>query len=229
MAVRVDGDTEHFGANAAVEALDHAVGLRCAGAGVTILGAEGGEGRGEATAVIGQHVRETEEGSRGLAQEGDGALLGLVVLDREVDGARAPVEGDAEITLAPLAVAGLQLGPVLAVDGDEAEVIVADRALALGGAFGSRLGPATEALGLAKAPDVVATEMRQEVANDAGEVVKREVGRPPQGAYPRTLFLARLPWQPVWPGGAVEAIRSTALAPLAHGPGADAAAPGKHA
>ena len=52
---------------------------------------------------------------------------------------------------------------------------------------------------------------------------------PPQGASPRTLFLARLPWQPVWPGGAVEAIRSTALAPLAHGLGADAVAPGKHA
>jgi hypothetical protein len=34
--VRVDGDAEHFAADTAIEAFDHAIRLRCAGLGVPI-------------------------------------------------------------------------------------------------------------------------------------------------------------------------------------------------
>ena len=118
LAVRVDGSAEHFRADAAVEALDQTVGLRPLGASVTILCAETlaglGEGRGGAAAIVGQHMGEPEgKGGCGLAQEGDGALFGFVVLDGEVDGARVAVDGHEQVSLAPFAVAGLQLGQVL--------------------------------------------------------------------------------------------------------------------
>ena len=127
LGMRVDGDTEHLAADAAIEALHHAVGLRRVRLGMSVLRAklraDLGKGGGEATAVVGQHMGEAEgEGGRGLAEKGDGALLGLVVLDGKVDGARAPVDGDVEVALAPLAVGGLQLWQVLDVDVDEAEV-----------------------------------------------------------------------------------------------------------
>ena len=54
LPMRMNGDAEHFGADAAVEALDHTVGLRRARPDVAILGAQGrtgfGEGCCEATA-----------------------------------------------------------------------------------------------------------------------------------------------------------------------------------
>ena len=70
-------------------ALGHAVGLRRAGPGAAVLRTQAsagiGEGRCEAAAVVGQRMGEPEgERGSGLAQEGDGAVLGLVVLDREV-------------------------------------------------------------------------------------------------------------------------------------------------
>ena len=97
--MRVDGDSEHLAADTAVEPLGQAIGLRRARPGVAILRAKGstgfGEGRGEATAVVGQHVGEAEgEGCCGLTQEGDGAPLGFVVLDGEVDRAGPAVDGD---------------------------------------------------------------------------------------------------------------------------------------
>lgn len=51
-----------------------------------------------------------------LVPEGDGAPLGLVVLDREVDCARAVVDGDKQVTLVPFTVPGLQLRQVLDVE-----------------------------------------------------------------------------------------------------------------
>ena len=136
--VRVDVDAQHFGANPGIEALHHAAaangsavsaGLRRAWLYMAILDAKAlaglGEGRGEAAAVVGQHMGEPKrKGSCGLAQEGDGAPLGFVVLDGEVDGTRATVDGDEQVSLAAFAVAGLQLGQVLDVDMDEAEVVV---------------------------------------------------------------------------------------------------------
>ncbi len=119
--VRVDVDAQHLAADPAVEALDHAVGLRCAWLGVAVLRAQGDAGLGEswreATAIVGQHtivgqhMGELEgECSRCLAQEVDGTPFGLVVLDRKMDGTRAAVDGDEQKPLAPFAVAGPQLG-----------------------------------------------------------------------------------------------------------------------
>jgi hypothetical protein len=50
-------------------------------------------------------VGEAErEGGRGLPQKRDGAPLRLVVPDGEMDGTGAAIDGDVEVTLAPLAV-----------------------------------------------------------------------------------------------------------------------------
>src|SRR5215213_6318006 len=76
-----------------------------------------GKGGGEATAVVGQDMRHAEgESSGGLVQEGNGAAFGLVVLDGEVDRARAAVDGDIEVALAWFAIGGLQLGQRLDVE-----------------------------------------------------------------------------------------------------------------
>jgi hypothetical protein len=83
-----------------------------------------------------------------------------IVLDDEMDRARAAVDGDVEIAFAPVAIGGLQLGQVLDVDGHEAEVIVLEGALAFGGFFRDWLGPAVQPFGLEDAPDAVAVEMR---------------------------------------------------------------------
>src|ERR1700712_4963365 len=90
LGVGVDGDGEHLGTDAAVEALDHAVGLRRARLGVAILrskfGTSLGKSLGEAAAVICQYMRHAKgKSSGGFTQKGDSACLGLVVLDGEMD------------------------------------------------------------------------------------------------------------------------------------------------
>ena len=209
--VRIDGNAQHLAADAAIEALHHAIGLRRVGSGVPIrrteLGTDFGEGRGEATAVISQHVGQAErEGGGCLAQEGNGALLGLVVLDGEMDRARAAVDGDVEIALAPLAIGGLQLWQVLDVDVHKAEVIVLEGALAFGGLRRWRCGPAVEAFGPEDAPDAVAIETRQEGSDDKGQVVEGKVGDPTERADNGTLLLGCLPGQLVRPRRVVQAI-----------------------
>lgn len=77
------------------------------------------------------------------------------------------------------------------VDVDKAKVVVAESALALGGPIGDGLWPAIQAFGLENAPDAVAIEMRQEVADDEGEVVEREVGGASKGADDGALSLRR--------------------------------------
>jgi hypothetical protein len=104
-----DGDAEHVAPDPAVEPLDHAVRVGRVGPGGAVLRAERGaglgKGGGEAAAVVGQHVGEAErEGGRGLPQKRDGAPLRLVVPDGEMDGTGAAIDGDVEVTLAPLAV-----------------------------------------------------------------------------------------------------------------------------
>src|SRR3954471_16649023 len=117
---------------------------------------------------------ETEGKSGGrLAQEGDGALLGFVVLHGKMDRAGAAVDGDIEEALAPLTIGRLQFGQVLDVDVNEAEVVLLERALALGGALRNGLGPAVQALGLEDTPNAVAVEVRQKVADDKGQVIER--------------------------------------------------------
>jgi hypothetical protein len=80
--------------------------------------------------------------------------------------------------LAALTISGLQLGQVLDVDVDEAEIVIRERALAFGGPLSHRLGPTVQAFSLDDTPDAVAIEVRQEVADDERQVVEWEVGRP---------------------------------------------------
>src|SRR3954463_7104104 len=134
---------------------------------MTVLGAEFGadlgEGGGEAATVVGQHVGEAEgESRRGLTEEGNGALLGLVVLDGEVDRAGAAIDGDVEVALAPFAIGGLQLWQVLYVDVDKAEVVVLERALAPLGQVRGWQWPPAQSLGPEDPPAAVAVEVRQE-------------------------------------------------------------------
>lgn len=82
----VDCDPQHLRADPSVEALNYVVRLGRARPGMTVVGAQSdaspGEGRGEAAPVVGQHVGKLErECRRSLSKKGDGAPLGLVVLD----------------------------------------------------------------------------------------------------------------------------------------------------
>src|ERR1700752_940454 len=117
---------------------------------------------------------------------------------------------------------------MLDVDMDEAEIIVLECPLALGWAFRRWFGPAAQALSLQDAPDAVAIEVRQEVRDDEGEVIEREVGGAAQGADNGPFLFAGLPWQPMGACRVVQAVRRAPLAPLAHGLGADAVAPRQH-
>src|SRR3954454_14479273 len=231
VAVAGDGDAEHLPLHATIEALDHAVRARRVGLGLAVLDAEVAAallealGR-EAAAAIGQEAGDAEgKGRERLLQEGLGAGLGLLVLDRQVDPAGAPVDGDEQEALAALAVGGPQLGQVLHVHVDEAEHVLPELARRPLGRGRGR--PAAQPLGLQDAVDVVAAEVREEVAHHEGEVVEREAGRAAQGAHHRPLLLARLPRQLVRAAGAVPAVGRAALAPLANGLGTDAVAPGQ--
>ena len=113
---------------------------------------------------------------------------------------------------------------MLDVDMDEAEVVVLECPLALGWAFRSWFGPAAQTLGLQDAPNAVAIEVRQEVRDDEGEVIEREVGGSTQGADNGPFLFAGLPGQSMGSCRAVQTVCGTALAPLAHGLGADAVA-----
>ena len=83
----VDGDAQHLAADPAIKTLDHAVRLRAAGLGGSVLSAEGRCKAGhEVTAVVGQHMVEAEgKGGGRFSEEGKGAALGLIVLDGQVD------------------------------------------------------------------------------------------------------------------------------------------------
>ena len=75
------------------------------------ISAELGKGLGEAAAVVCQYMCHAEGKRRGrFTQESDGTGFGFVVLDGEVDRARAAVDGDGERALAPFAIGGLPLG-----------------------------------------------------------------------------------------------------------------------
>src|SRR5512134_2808066 len=118
---------------------------------------------------------------------------------------------------------------MLDVDVDEAEVVVPEGALAPNRPGGNRQPPAVQAFCLEDAPDAVAVEMGQEVADDKGEGVECKVGALPQGADHRALFLRGLPGQTVRTGRVVKAVLRPALAPLADRLGAYSIASGQHA
>src|SRR3954467_7199584 len=102
--------------------------------------AQAAEGLGEAAAVVCQYMCHAErQGSGSFMQKGDGAGFGLVVLDGEMDRARAGIDGGVEIAFAPFAISSLQLGQMLDVEMDEAEVVLLEGALAFGGLCRYRL------------------------------------------------------------------------------------------
>src|SRR3954452_17040106 len=68
-----------------------------------------------------------------------------------------------------------------------------------------------------------------EMGDDKRQVIKREVGNATQHADNGALLLGCLPGQLVWPGRVVQAVCTTALAPLADGFGGDAIALGEDA
>ena len=102
----VDRDAWHLALDAAVEALDHPVGLGRGRLGLARLLAERATGqfkpvRGEAAASVGQGMRDPErEGDERLLEEGHGPGLGLAVLDRQVPRAGAAIDGDEPAALA---------------------------------------------------------------------------------------------------------------------------------
>src|SRR4051794_12500523 len=97
-------------------------------------------------------------------------------------GARAPVDGDVEITLAPFTITGLQLRQMFDVDVNKTKIIFFKGSFSLDRSGAGRSGPTMEPIRLQNAPDAVAIEMREEVSNDKGEVIQRKVSDPAQSA-----------------------------------------------
>jgi hypothetical protein len=97
-----DRDGQNLASDAAVEALDHAVGFGRIGFGFAVVDAQGAAGfleavSGETAAAISQHMSHLEgEGGHRLGEESGGAGLGFLVLDGEVDPARSAVNSDIE-------------------------------------------------------------------------------------------------------------------------------------
>lgn len=113
----------------------------------------------EARAAVSQHVRDLEgEGSYGLVEESDSRGGGLVVFHRQVHVARGTVDGDVQVALAQDAVAILQLGQVLYVHVDKADLVVLEAAVRFARALSGR--QAVEAFSLEDAVDRVPVQMR---------------------------------------------------------------------
>jgi hypothetical protein len=142
----------------------------------------------EARATIREHVRDHEgKGPDRLLEEGNRGGGGLVVLHGEVDPSRAAIDGHRQVALTGQAISVPQLGPVLHVQGDEAELGGLEHAMRLRGA--SRRGEAVEALGFQDAGDGVPVQVRQEVRDPEGEV---ELSRAWRKRGRLTALLARL-------------------------------------
>jgi len=139
-----------------------------------------------------------------------------------VDEARGTVDGDVQAALTEGSIPVAQLGQVLHVDVDEANLVVPESSLWLAGLLGGR--QAVQAFGLEDAVDGVPVEVRQEVAHHEGEVVEREACGAAQRAHDGAFLIASFPRQLLRPGRAVLAVGGTALAPFADGLGGDAVA-----
>src|SRR4051812_24042000 len=84
----------------------------------------------EAGAAVREHMGDLEgKGLDGFFQKGHGTALSLVVLDGEVDEPRGAVDSHIQVPLAALTVAGAQLGQVLHVHMDKAEIVVLEAAV----------------------------------------------------------------------------------------------------
>lgn len=93
----------------------------------------------EAGAALGEHMCDLErKGPEGVREEGHRRGGGLVVLDGEMHVAGGAVDGGVQVALARDAVAVLQLGQVLHVDVDEADLVVLEAAVRFAGLLGWR-------------------------------------------------------------------------------------------
>src|ERR1700709_1610770 len=96
---------------------------------------------------------------------------------------------------------------MLDVDVDEAKIVVSEGTLSLGRTFREGFWPTIKAFCLENTPDAVAIEVRQEVADNKGKIVEREVGGLAHGTNDGPLFFRSLPGQLMRACGMVEAIR----------------------
>jgi hypothetical protein len=137
IGVSSDVDAKDFADDTTIEALDHAVGLRPIRLYLAARDCEIGTGPfeivgGKARGTVGQHMGDLE-GQRlaclGQETNGVGGVLGVV--HRQMDEARAAIDGDIQVTLAHLSVGGAQRGQVFDADVDEAKIIVPEASLTL--------------------------------------------------------------------------------------------------
>ena len=132
---------------------------------------------GRRRAAVCEHMGDLEgKGADCLVEEGDRAPFGFVVLDRQMDEPGRAVDSDREVSLTALAICRAQLGQVLHVQVDEAEIIGLERAVRARPAWSWQ---AAQALGFQDAVDRVAVEMRQEVGDHEGQVIQGKAGRTP--------------------------------------------------
>ena len=181
----------------------------------------------EAGAAVSEHVRDLERKSpKGVCQEGHRRGGGLVVLDGEMHVVGGPVDGDVQVAFARDAVAVLQLGQVLHVDLDEADLVVLEAAVRLAGLLGRR--QPIEALGFEDAVDRIPVQVRQEVADDEGQCVEGKAGGAAERADDGALLIAGAPSEFVGTRRAILTRIGTAFAPFADGLGGHAVAFGQH-
>ncbi|NHH97571.1 hypothetical protein DYY66_1223 [Candidatus Nitrosotalea sp. FS] len=223
-------------AEAAVEAFDHAVGLRPEGSGqavsdmaaatdeIEVMAAGGfvfgfagfvdGEAVGELGAVIGQDGVDWQgKGGKKAFEEGGGGLAAAIGQDFEVDKAGGAVDGD--IGVASLAAERRQ---VFDVDVDEA-----GRGLGFEGQGGRLLGPLArgDAVSLEAAVDGAARERRVETAaHRLDDVVEREREGAAQFETQRDLPIGHRGGQPMRHMRAV--MHLAAATPAGNGAGTDA-------
>jgi len=173
------------------------------------------------------------KGGNSLVEKGQRALLGLIVLDRQMHAPRAPVDRGKEITLAALAVARAQFRQMLDVDVHEAEIVgfepAPPLARALIGIERRQVGETVQPVGFQDPIDAVAVEVWQEMPDREGKVIEGKAGRFTDRADDRPLVLGCFPGQLLRPGRMVEAVVRPTLAPLAYRLGADAIALGQNA
>jgi hypothetical protein len=165
---------------------------------------------GKARTPVGEPVRDLERESRDrLFEEGGRAVRRLVVLDGQMHGARAAVDGDLEEALAAFAISRSELREMLDAEVHEAEVLVLEAAALPFGLVGWRQAP--QALGLEDAVDRIAVQIRQEVAHHEGQVIERKAGGAAQDTDDGALLVCGFPGQRVRPAGAVLAILRSRL------------------
>lgn len=113
------------------------------------------------------------------------------------------VDGYIEISLAGIAIGRPQLRLIPYIDMNEAQVVVAELALAADGmGAGCRWAP-VESLGPEDVPDAVAVEVGQEVPDNEGQLIEAEARWSAELADNGALFLFGAPGQSLGAAGVV--------------------------